>query len=377
MVRRLDDVMVTHGHSVNGAFLRTVPGERPDAGRPGWRGLLPLDPNPLLTRPSDLVRAHRLAGLLRGGNVRYRDVHRLERTVSDLLVFRLEDHAAEPLVIKHPRSARAVASLTHGCAALRELADDERVGEWRRLLPSAEELRYDGRLLLVAERCLPGVEGDALLRRAPGRTWSLAVAALAAVAALHRATGRPERADGRTADWVDTRLAVLAEQVPWCGGARGAAAVRALRERLNGGLAGRTLTSARTHGDYHPGNILVDEESGTPSGVIDWADSCPDGPCAVDSYLFVLALRQQRERRELGQIVADTVRRGGMLPEDRALLAHADVPPPRQEPDEALLPLLTWLWHVSGNTAKSARYGRSRRWVAGNVVPVLTEVERR
>ena len=359
------------------ALPRAVPGERPGPARSGWTGLLPLDPSPLLTRPSDLVRAHRLAGLLRGGNVRFRDLHRLERTVSDLLVFRLEDHAAEPLVIKHPRSTRAAGSLTHGCAVLRELAGDDRIGEWRRLLPSAEELRYEGRLLLVAERCLPGVEGDVLLRRAPDRTWPLAVSALDAVAALHRATGRPERAGGRTDDWVDARLAVLAEQVPWCGGARGTAAVRALRERLAGGLAGRTLTVARTHGDYHPGNILVDEESGALSGVIDWADSRRDGPCAVDSYLFVLTLRQQRERRELGQIVADAVRRGGLLPEDRALLAHSDVPPPGRESDEALLPLLTWLWHVAGNAAKSARYGRSRRWVAGNVVPVLTEVARR
>ncbi|MEU7699507.1 phosphotransferase [Streptomyces sp. NPDC039028] len=359
------------------AFPRAVPGERTGTGRPGWSGLLPLDPNPLLTRPSDLVRARRLAGLLRGGPVRYRDLHRLERTVSDLLVFHLDDHASAPLVVKHPRSPRAAGSLTRGCAALRELAVDDRFAAWRRLLPSAEELRYDGRLLLVAERCLPGVEADALLRRAPGRTWTVAVAALAAVAGLHRATGQPERADLRTADWVDARLAVLTDQIPWCGGPRGAPAVRALGERLHTGLAGRTLTAGRTHGDYHPGNILVDEADGTPSGVIDWADSLPDGPCAVDSYLFVLALRQQRERRELGQIVAEAVRRGGLLPEDRALLGHADVPPPRQERDEALLPLLTWLWHVAGNAAKSARYGRSRRWVAGNVVPVLTEVTRR
>lgn len=359
------------------ALPRTAPGERAGPGRSPWSGLLPLDPSPLLTRPSDLLRAHRLAGLLRGGTVRFRDLHRLERTVSDLLVFRLEDHAADPLVIKHPRSTRAAGSLTHGCAALRALAEDDRVGEWRRLLPPAEELRYDGRLLLVAERCLPGVEGDVLLRRAPHRTRPLAVAALGTVAALHRATGRPERAGSRTADWVDDRLAVLAEQVPWCGGARGTAAVRALRERLHDGLAGRTLTAAWTHGDYHPGNILVNERTGAVSGVIDWADARPDGPCAVDSYLFVLTLRQQRERRQLGRIVADAVRRGGLLPEDRALLDRSDVPPLREETDEALLPLLTWLWHVAGNAAKSARYGRSRRWVTGNVVPVLTEVERR
>ncbi|MCX4585251.1 phosphotransferase family protein [Streptomyces sp. NBC_01481] len=340
-----------------------------------FRGLLPIRPRGLLTLPADLLTARRLANRLRADTVGFRELHRLERTVSDLLVFQLEGKAMQPpLVVKHPRSSRAATSLALGCEAVRVLTRDDRLEEWRRLLPPVEACRLQERLPLVAEGRLPGVEGDALLRRSPGRTRLVAVSALRAVGDLHRATGRTESVTGRIREWVDPQLSVLAEEIRWCREGRGAAATEALRERLVRGLAGRTLTVAWTHGDFHPGNILLNEKHGTITGVIDWANARPDGPCAIDSYIFVLTLRHQRGGRQLGRIVADVVRRGSLLPEDRRLLAEADVPPPDEDPDAAVLPLLTWLWHVAGNVAKSARYGRSHRWVAGNVMPVLQEV---
>ncbi|NUK04357.1 aminoglycoside phosphotransferase family protein [Streptomyces lunaelactis] len=339
------------------------------------RGLLPLRPLNLLTRPADLLTARRLANRLRADTVCFRDLHGLQRTVSDLLVFQLEGKGTQPpLVVKYPCSSRAAASLAQGCDVVRQLTRDDRLDEWRRLLPTVEECRLGGPFPLVAEGRLPGVEGNELLRRAPERTRPVAVSALRAVGDLHRATGRPEPVATRVREWVDPRLAVLAEEIRWCRQGPGAAATEALRDRLIRGLAGRTLTVAWTHGDYHPGNIMLSEEHGTLTGVIDWADARPDGPCAIDSYIFVLALRQQLGGRQLGRIVADVVRRGSLLPDDRRLLTEADVPPPDEDADEAVLPLLTWLWHVAGNAAKSARYGRSNRWVAGNVVPVLRAV---
>ncbi|HET6357298.1 aminoglycoside phosphotransferase family protein [Streptomyces sp.] len=339
------------------------------------RSLLPIRPRGLLTRPADLLTARRLASRLRADGISFRDVHRLERTVSDLLVFQLEGEATQPpLVVKHPLSSRAATSLARECDAVRQLALDDRLAKWRHLLPTVEMCLPEGRLPLVAEGRLPGVGGDTLLRHSPELARNVAVSALQAVGELHRATGHPERVTTQAAEWVHPHLDVLAEEIRWCRQGPGAAAMEALRERLTRGLAGRTLTVAWTHGDYHPGNILLSEELGTLTGVIDWATTRPNGPCAIDSYMFVLALRQQLGRRQLGRIVADVVRRGSLLPEDRHLLAQTDVPPPDEDPDEALLPLLTWLWHVAGNAAKSARYGRSRRWVASNVVPVLNEV---
>jgi phosphotransferase family enzyme len=337
------------------------------------RSILPLRPAGLLTRPADLLTAHRLADSLRRDGVAWGGPRRARRTYSDLLVFRLDGDTVPPVVVKHPRSPRATASLAQECEAVRRLERDERLGSWRRLLPVVERCRLEEPLPLVVEHCLPGTEGDALLRRRPHLAHRAAVSALGVIQELHRATGRTEEVTARIGDWIDPRLAVLGEELPWGRRGLGAPATALLRERLVRALTGRSLLVAWTHGDFHPGNVLLAPRCATPCGVIDWAGAVPDGPSAIDCHTFVLTLRHQREGLQFGRVVADVVRRGCLLPEDRQLLADARVPATDRR-GEVALTLLTWLWHVAGNVAKSARYGRSRRWVGDNVVPVLHEV---
>ncbi|PNG16553.1 phosphotransferase family protein [Streptomyces cahuitamycinicus] len=333
------------------------------------RGLLPLRPVPLVTRPVDAVAARRLTASLGAEG----DPHRPRRTFSDLLVFRLDDGDSQSAVVKHPRSARAAASLAHECEAVRQLTRDERLGAWRRLLPVVEERRLDGPLPLLVETCLPGVEADVLLRRSPEPARRVSVSALTAIRELHRATGRTQEVTDRLAGWVKPRLAVLAEEVRWCRHGKGAQALAAVRERMERDLAGRHLLVGWTHGDFHPGNVLLSERRGTLTGVIDWAGAVPDGPCLLDCHTFVLAMRHQLSGREFGGVVADVVRRASLLPEDRRLLAGVRALPSGPRAETAVT-LLTWLWHVAGNLEKSARYARSHRWVADNVVSVLVEV---
>ncbi|MEU1912945.1 phosphotransferase family protein [Streptomyces massasporeus] len=335
----------------------------------GLRGLLPLRPAPLLTRPVDALAARRLTDSLGAEG----DPHRPRRTFSDLLVFRLDDGGVPSAVVKHPRSARAAASLAHECEAVRRLTRDERLGAWRRLLPVVEERRLDGPLPLVVETCLPGVEADVLLRRSPELARRVTESALAAIRELHRATGQTQEVTGRVAEWVRPRLAVLAEEVRWCRRGEGAEALAAVSELVESELAGRRLLVAWTHGDFHPGNVLLAERPGTLSGVIDWAGAVPDGPSLLDCHTFVLTMRHQLAGREFGGVVADVVRRAALMPEDRRLLAGARALPSGPRAETALT-LLTWLWHVAGNLEKSARYARSHRWVADNVVSVLGEV---
>jgi hypothetical protein len=337
------------------------------------RSILPLRPAGLLTHPADLLTAHRLANSLRGYGVAYGGPRRTRRTYSDLLVFHLDGDTVPPVVVKHPRSRRATSSLAQECEVVRRLERDERLGSWRRLLPVVERCRLEEPLPLVVERCLPGTEGDTLLRRCPPLAHRVAVSALGAIRELHRATGRTEEVTARIGDWVDPRLAVLGEEIPWGRHGLGAAATTVLRERLVHALTGRSLLVAWTHGDFHPGNVLLTPRYAAPCGVIDWAGAVCDGPSAVDCHTFVLTLRHQREGRQFGRVVADVVRRGCLLPEDRQLLADAGAPATDHR-GEVALTLLTWLWHVAGNAAKSARYGRSHRWVTDNVVPVLSEV---
>lgn len=340
------------------------------------RGNLPLRPAGLLTRPADLLAARRLAGSLPTDGSGRGGPRGVRRTFSDLLVFRLDGRTGTPVLVKHPRSPRAIVSLTQEAAAVRQLEEDERLGAWRRLLPSVELSRLDGPLPLVVERLLPGMEGDALLRRSPRLGLRMAEASLDAMCQLHRATATTEDITARLGDWVDGRLAILREGVPWCRTGRGAPAMALLRDRLVRALTGRTLPVGWTHGDFHPGNVLLTPERVEPLGVIDWAGAFAHGPCVLDCHTFVLTLRHQREGRQLGRVVADVVRRDALLPEDRRLLTEAGVPA-ADAAEETALALLTWLWHVAGNVAKSARYGRSRRWVADNIVVVLDEVAAR
>lgn len=340
------------------------------------RGILPLRPAGLLTRPADLLAARRLVGSLRTDGSAHGSARGLQRTFSDLLVFRLDGDTGPPVMVKHPRSPRATASLTQECAAVLLLQRDERLGAWRRLLPSVERCRLDGPQPLVVERLLPGAAGDTLLRGSPRLAHRMATTALGAISELHAATGRRQDVTPRLGDWVDTPLAVLAEGVPRCRDGRESEAAELLRDRLITTLTGRTLSVGWTHGDFHPGNVLLTPDGGEPLGVVDWAGAVPDGPCALDCHTFVLTLRHQLEGRQLGRIVADVVRRACLVPEDRRLLAEAATPA-ADPAEETALTLLTWLWHVAGNVAKSTRYGRSRRWVADNVVPVLDEVAAR
>jgi aminoglycoside phosphotransferase (APT) family kinase protein len=337
------------------------------------RGLVPLGPGGLLTRPADILTARRLTESLRVDDLARGRPTQARRTFSDLLVFRLDDRDAQPLMVKHPRSPRATASLERECDAIRRLADDERLGSWRRLLPVVEQCRLEGPLPLMVESALPGVDGDALLRRFPQLARPVAVSALGAIRELHRATGRTEEVTARVGDWVDPQLAVLAEEVRWCRRGRGAEAMTVLRHRVVRALSGRRLLVSWTHGDFAPGNVLLTGEQGALCGVIDWGGAVPDGPSAIDCRTFVLSLRHRCARQQFGRIVADAVRRTCLLPADRQLLAEAGALLPDAQGETALT-LLTWLWHVANNVTKSARYGRNHRWVAANIVPVLIEV---
>lgn len=337
------------------------------------RGFLPMYPAGLLTRPADLLTSRRLAASLRADGLLCGGPRAPRRTVSDLLVFRLDGGAAPPLVVKHPRSPRAMVALARECEVLQGLERDERLGPWRRFVPSVEQQRLHGPLPLVAQRCLPGMEGDALLRHFPQLTHQAAMSALRAIRGLHLATGRTEQVTARLGDWIDPRLAVLAREVHWCRRGPGAHAMSVLRDRLLRSLSGRSLLVGWTHGDFHPGNVLLTREHAGVLGVIDWSGAVPDGPSAIDCYTFVLTMRHQNTGSQFGRVVADAVRHASLRPEDRRLLAEAGELATDGRGETALT-LLTWLWHVAGNAAKSARYGRSHRWVAENVVAVLSEV---
>jgi aminoglycoside phosphotransferase (APT) family kinase protein len=140
---------------------------------------------------------------------------------------------------------------------------------------------------------------------------------------------------------------------------------------LHSELAGRWVTPGWTHGDFHPGNVLVGVE-GQVSGIVDWSQAREHDLPAVDIAFWLLTLRGPGQRRELGARVAARLGRGPCWgPGEKRMLQRHMLGDPVGE--EALL-LLAWLRHVSGNLAKSQRYAASPLWTRRNVAPVMRQV---
>ncbi|HEV3173231.1 MAG TPA: phosphotransferase [Actinocrinis sp.] len=319
--------------------------------------------------PGDLRLGRRLSSEVQL-NSRGVESH-VSRTVSGLLLIRSRGQA--DLVVKHPLSPRAHSALEQQYETLRTLSEDERLGEWRRLLPQVVSLDLLGTRPMALEARLPGIDASRVVRERPTAARRIAKVALAAIAELHEATGRVETVGTEhLRRWVEAPLAVVCRELAPCQTPHGAAAIDLLRRRLYEGLEGKRVLVAWTHGDYQPGNVLIDADPTRITGVVDWCSAHADGPAPLDARLFSLAVQRELERCEIGDLVVRAYRREGEAGFEVTGVEAGGA----TTVDEVSLLLLTWLTHVADNTAKSARYQHSWRWLARNVVPVLREVSR-
>lgn len=344
----------------------------PAADRIAVRGALPgplVSPPHRLTTPGAALRALRLARRLDPHHPTA--LHLCTLGWSDVLVLRWETADGRVLAVKHPTTAATRAELAREQEVLRALAGDDRLGGWRRLLPRTVAYRPADPLPLVIQTWLPGTPADTLLGRHPVALAPTARAALAAVAALHRATGRTADGGEHLDRWTAPRLASIALRLPWCRTGAAAAGLAGVRRRLAAGLAGRPTTVAWTHGDFAPGNVLL--AGGRVTGLVDWAGAVPDGPAEVDACTLALGLGRLLTGRGWGEQVAAALRTGFLRVD--GLDPGTPGGPGAEHPWEVVL--LTWLWHVSANLGKSWRFARNRDWLRTVVVPVLEEAARR
>lgn len=309
----------------------------------------------LFALPADRRLARRLARQLDPNHAP--DIPWSSRRVTDIFVVRaVGEH---DLVIKHPSSDRGHQALLRHFENMQALADDDRLGDWRRLLPRIVTCDLHGPLPLTAEEYRTGTTATDLLRRRPEAAAHIAAAARASIAELHRATGTLQTADPeRLRHWIDTPLDYVRRDVPAYRTGRPAGALDTLRSRLYEGLADRPILTSWIHGDFAPGNVLMNDDGTEVTGIIDWATAHPNGPAATDHHLFDLSLRRETGGEELGALVV------------HALRGETD------EPDDDALLLLTWLRHVADNLNQSSQYRRNQAWLVGNVAPVLREMAR-
>jgi aminoglycoside phosphotransferase len=278
-------------------------------------------------------------------------------TVSGTAVIMVTAPDGRTGVLKIAANPAGAASLRRERAVLRTLCSDDRLGGWRDLLPVPLNWGESGDSTFLLTSRLPGRVG----RRLP-TAEALTRTAFGAIAPLHR--------HGQTVAEVDATLLRqwLDEPAQRLTAVAGAAAAGRVTAAIHAGLAGRRVTLGWTHGDFHPGNVLVRRDR--VAGIVDWDQARERDLIATDATFWLLTTPGAGRRRALGAQVAARLRAGRCwTPAESRLLDLGQDP----AAGRALL-LLAWLRHVAGNLAKSERYARSPLWLRTTVRPVLRQV---
>lgn len=276
---------------------------------------------------------------------------RAQRSHSDLLVVRAV--GLPRAALKAPRTEQARTGLARQTKVLDRLWSNEDLGGWRLLIPQIIVRAESTRDSSVAEHWILGVTGSQMLRERPLEATRLVEAAVRALAPLHSSNGRFEWVGSdHLARWTEPSLEALERLLRQSGA--DASAVEVLKRRLYRRLDGRGLEIGWTHRDFHPSNVLFRAGTHEVSGIVDWGGAIPDGPTAVDAVMYALTTSHETSGRSIGELVAAAM--------------TTDVP------EDGLL-LLAWLWHVTDNLEKSGRYRRNRRWIADNVLRVLSTLK--
>jgi Ser/Thr protein kinase RdoA (MazF antagonist) len=286
-------------------------------------------------------------------------------TASDTAVILVRTGEDRAGLLKLAVSERGCGSLRKEAEILRLLGSREGLGALRELIPVPLAAGSAGGTEFLLTSRLAGRDAR---RLPPPGAGELTTAAFGAIAALHR-DAHPATVDAAmVGEWVDQPAALLRRTLS-LGAGRGGWAGRAVERVaaiLRARLAGAQLPLGWTHGDFHPGNVLVDGD-GRVSGIVDWDQARERDIIAVDLAFWLLTVPSPGRGQEFGgRVTARLARRDCWTPAERRLLG--DLPTGRG------VLLLAWLRHVAGNLAKSDRYATSPLWLWRNVRPVLRQV---
>jgi Phosphotransferase enzyme family len=302
--------------------------------------------------------------------------------VGDTAVVLLRSEQGPPAaVLKVARGPLRAAKLRLQRRVLAELAIHQGLDEeWREVLPRI--LAFDERAdaIVSVESYRPGSDLAEVLARYPNRVEELTAEALRAIAPLHRGTATFVAIENicMLRRWVIEPLAGLTDMCQRLD-PRLIPEMDLLGTMLRRALVGRRVAVSWTHGDYTPGNVRVADMQGQVTGIVDWGGARPGQPAFIDEYLMILTASCQFERADLGAVVAERLRAGGLSDRERnALRAAHDRPDADIEHaeriEERVAILLTWLQHAADLWRKRATHPNHHAWWAANVTPVLDAV---
>lgn len=304
------------------------------------------------------------AGLVRAG---------LESSINDVVIARVGSRPELPTaILKFARTEAGTTALLREANTIAALKADSRFRDLPIALPDVlVDGERDGRRYLV-ETLLPGVSAAQLLAR--GESWRpIASVAAGAIGQFHRRTAGTVAVDRIMLErWIN-RPARAVDRVL---SSSRSASLRALVRGLSEDLEGRTLALGWVHGDFAPGNVLMDPDGRRVTGIIDWELSSRSELLALDVATFLLAAQARGAGRGLGAVIVALLGNASASELRSALDEAAQRGPGDPIPTRALV-LFCWLRHVAANLTKSERYARHRVWRRYNVDVVLDALAQR
>jgi hypothetical protein len=286
-----------------------------------------------------------------------------------------EDVNGRPLVLKFTESAVASAELAKSSSIQEQLTSDLRLSSWSSYIPQVVASGTIGTTAFAIEQRLSSRNGSAAAGDLAA-TNALIAEALSVIHEFHRVTARDQHVEAQVLGAiVDRPIGVLRANTPAGIFRHRAGSIDRLETWLRRSLVGHHLEIGWTHGDFHLGNVLIDDHGDHVVGVVDWGRAESDGLTVLDGLTLLVLERAKSTGQDIGSLVLDLLRDVNPPSAERAhvddltgfhsLFARASGVDPR------CLLMLTWLKHVANNLQHEDRTRSHGLWRLRNVDLVL------
>ena len=279
----------------------------------------------------------------------------------------VEHEGVRTAFLKMASSASGGRRLLREAQMLRQLASEPALEWLQPLCPRVMAAGDDrGKVYLLLSR----VEGEPALRSL--RSTESRDRLLSEAGALLDRVRRATRADVVLGE-AELRQVIdlpAAAAISLFGGARDAPAqarLEAVLQEMRSRMAGVALTTSLIHGDFWPSNLLVDPDTGSISGIVDWESAERPGLPIHDALHLVLYTRKLVARSPLGRELRRALEGAPWSEAERGVLDPAV--PPNIELRHLLV--LYWLRQIAVNLDRQPDQTRQKRWRRDNVEVVL------
>ncbi len=277
-----------------------------------------------------------------------------------------DSHSVESLILKFTDSSVASAELAASSDIQERLAADPRLSSWSSYIPHVRARGRIGATTFAIEQCLSARDGRAVSGDRAA-TNALIARALSVIGEFHRVGSRRGHIDAEVLNVVvDRPIEILRDNTPAGVFHARARSIERLATWLRRSLLGLDFEVGWTHGDFHLGNVLIDDGDGNVVGIVDWGRAQPDELAVLDGFTLIVVERAKIADVEmspfllellsdLGRASGDSVR-ADVLDELRSLVDHDP------KVDLRCLLMLTWLKHVSNNLKNEDRSRSHALW---------------